>query len=453
MKSYSLLLLLTVSIRRAASLTMKNTGIVWYKPTDLRLADHLPLTKAHAECSNVNHVFIFDPRHFNEGSITPRRCSYRRFNFLCESVNTLSYLLKQRGSTLNIAIGRPEVIIPKLAKELSCSSVYCHDEVASEELQVLQGMRNALAKDNISLEKLWGGTLVSKDELPMRLDNLSIFTAFRKAVENNDGLTKLPLPLPVPEIFKPNRDIPAILDWNGVELGTNHFPADSTFPSIVQSIWRTVFNGDDEVGVADSAEMDSRSAFPYHGGELAAMERIQHYITNGVGRVSVYKETRNGMIGADFSTKLSPWLALGCVSARTVMQRVKDFEKSSGIKDENTYWVIFELLWRDYMRFYGLRWGKKMFYLGGPQGEAGRRKQPWGRDAHRIQAWKEGRTGYPIIDANMRELLSSGFMSNRGRQIVASFFVRDLGQDWRIGAEHFERYLLDHDVCSNYGKD
>jgi deoxyribodipyrimidine photo-lyase len=92
-----------------------------------------------------------------------------------------------------------------------------------------------------------------------------------------------------------------------------------------------------------------------------------------------------------------------------------------------------------------------MFFLGGPQGEVGRYKYAWGNDPAKLEAWKEGRTGYPFIDANMRELKHSGWMSNRGRQVVASFLVRDLGLDWRHGAEHFESYLLDHDPCSNWG--
>lgn len=193
---------------------------------------------------------------------------------------------------------------------------------------------------------------------------------------------------------------------------------------------------------------DDRAALPFRGGETAALERLEHYCQRG--RVDTYKRTRNGMVGADYSTKLSPWLALGCVSARQVLQRVRAFERSSGIANEDTYWVVFELLWRDYMRFYALRHGTALFRLAGAQGAASGR-QRWGREPHLLSAWSAGATGYPFIDANMRELRLTGFMSNRGRQNVASFLVRDLGLDWRLGAAHFERHLLDHDPCSNYG--
>jgi deoxyribodipyrimidine photo-lyase len=187
------------------------------------------------------------------------------------------------------------------------------------------------------------------------------------------------------------------------------------------------------------------------GGEKAALRRLHHYVTEGRGRLSVYKETRNGMLGADYSSKFSVYLAMGNISGRQVLHAVKEFEGSSGIADQNTYWLIFELLWRDYMRLYSLKYGRKMFYLGGMQGEQGRKKYPWGHDDTLLAKWREGKTGWPIIDANMRELKHTGFMSNRGRQIVASFLVRDLKQDWRHGAEWFESRLLDHDVASNWG--
>ena len=124
------------------------------------------------------------------------------------------------------------------------------------------------------------------------------------------------------------------------------------------------------------------------------------------------------------------------------------------------------------MKFYGLKCGRVMFSLGGPQGLRGVQKHSWGNDPVCMLAWKTGNTGnprllhfhtklsqlhpkftpgFPLIDANMRELVATGYMSNRGRQVVASFLVRDLGQDWRLGAEFFESHLLDHDVCSNYG--
>lgn len=117
--------------------------------------------------------------------------------------------------------------------------------------------------------------------------------------------------------------------------------------------------------------------------------------------------------------------------------------------NESTYWLFFELLWRDFFRIMALKYGSALFLLGGPQRDSS--KQKWSQDAHLFNAWAVGQTGHPLVDANMRELRATGYLSNRGRQIVASFFTKDLGLDWRLGAEHFEAHLLDHDPASNYG--
>ncbi|XP_065849649.1 cryptochrome DASH, chloroplastic/mitochondrial isoform X2 [Euphorbia lathyris] len=127
-------------------------------------------------------------------------------------------------------------------------------------------------------------------------------------------------------------------------------------------------------------------------------------------------------------------------------KKVKRYEKERQAND-STYWVLFELIWRDYFRFLSIKCGNSLFRLGGPRNV----KQTWSQDPKLFESWRDGTTGYPLIDANMKELSTTGFMSNRGRQIVCSFLVRDMGIDWRMGAEWFETCLLDYDPCSNYG--
>ena len=108
------------------------------------------------------------------------------------------------------------------------------------------------------------------------------------------------------------------------------------------------------------------------------------------------------MVGADYSSKLSPYLATGAISARSIYAEVKKFEASSGISNENTYWLIFELLWRDFMRFYGAKYGIRLFHLGGVQGEVGRKRYAWGNDPKMLEAWRTGNTGYPFIDGKIK---------------------------------------------------
>jgi deoxyribodipyrimidine photo-lyase len=190
---------------------------------------------------------------------------------------------------------------------------------------------------------------------------------------------------------------------------------------------------------------DPRARFTYTGGSTAAHARLQTYFWDR-DRLRLYKETRNGMLDPDDSSRLSAWLALGCISPRTVYAEVKRYEQER-VRNESTYWLVFELLWRDYFRFILAKHGAKLFRPSGIQGIP----IPWQQDWPRFQAWCRGETGYPLVDANMRELAATGFMSNRGRQNVASFLTKNLGIDWRMGAEWFESLLIDYDVASNYG--
>lgn len=194
-----------------------------------------------------------------------------------------------------------------------------------------------------------------------------------------------------------------------------------------------------------SPDGDPRARFTYLGGSTAAHARLQTYFWDR-DRLRIYKETRNGMLDPDDSSRLSAWLALGCISPRTVYAEVKRYEQER-VRNESTYWLVFELLWRDYFRFILAKHGAKLFRPSGIQGIP----IPWQQDWPRFQAWCRGETGYPLVDANMRELAATGFMSNRGRQNVASFLTKNLGIDWRMGAEWFESLLIDYDVASNYG--
>ena len=157
------------------------------------------------------------------------------------------------------------------------------------------------------------------------------------------------------------------------------------------------------------------------------------------------QEDQKWTVGADYSSKFSPWLASGALSAREIHHEVKRYEAEHGA-NESTYWLSVELLWRDFFQFTAAKHGP-------PFQACGNSPQTYSGTIHgaRFQAWCEGRTCQAFIDANMRELVPTGWMSNRGRQNVASYLVHDLGLDWRMGAYWFERMLIDYDPCSNWG--
>lgn len=166
------------------------------------------------------------------------------------------------------------------------------------------------------------------------------------------------------------------------------------------------------------------------GGETAALNRMQHYFFNTRG-LEDYKATRNGLVGTEYSSKFSIWLAHGCISPRELYHNVKQYEKNKG-QSEGTKCMVFELIWRDFFKFIGLKYGAKIFALDGATAMTAQAsaKYIWKTDRDLFDKWCKGMTGYPFIDANMRELNETGFMSNRGRQNVASFLTKDLEIDW-----------------------
>ena len=125
---------------------------------------------------------------------------------------------------------------------------------------------------------------------------------------------------------------------------------------------------------------------------------------------------------------------------------IKNYEKKIK-KNQSTYWLIFELIWRDYFKYISLKHGNKIFMVEGIL----EKKYNWKTDRTLFLEWAEGKTAESFVNANMLELKKTGWMSNRGRQNVASFFAKDMKMDWRIGAAYFESLLIDYDVHSNYG--
>jgi deoxyribodipyrimidine photo-lyase len=187
------------------------------------------------------------------------------------------------------------------------------------------------------------------------------------------------------------------------------------------------------------------SAFPFCGGEEAAKKRLHAY-TFETDLIATYKKTRNGLIGSDYSTKFSPYLALGCLSPQQVFHQVELYENEVK-KNQDTYWVKFELWWREYFRWVYEKYGTRLFLVGGLK-ESPLESKP---NSELFSKWKEGKTGDDFVDANMIEFKETGFMSNRGRQNVASYLVKDLKLPWKWGANYFENGLIDYDVFSNWG--
>ena len=386
--------------------------LLWYR-NDLRLHDHEALHRAIGQKPTVIvPLYCFDPRQWWSTGFGFRKTGAFRTQFLLESVADLRAGWQRLQSNLVVRQGQPEEIIPQLVKQHDIDAVYYHEEVASEERSVERALRKSL-DSRVAIKTFWAHTLYHPGDLPFAMNALpELFTTFRKEVEKAASVQPA---LAAPTVVPPLPDIEPGELPTLAELGMEPVPA------------------------------DARAVLKFSGGETAGLARLDEYIWKQ-DCLRVYKETRNGMKGANDSTKFSPWLAHGCLSPRMISENVQHYE-SQRVSNDSTYWLIFELLWRDYFRFIAKKHGNRIFHRAGLQ----RTEIPWVEDPVLFDAWRNGQTGYPLIDANMRELAATGYMSNRGRQNVASFLTKNLGVDWRMGAEWFESLLLDYDVSSNWG--
>jgi deoxyribodipyrimidine photo-lyase len=407
--------------------------IVWFR-NDLRLHDNPVLTAAAQQLSRVGGehlcLYCFDPRHFSRSQFGSVKTGVYRAKFLLESVQSLKKNLRSIGSDLIIKVGRPEEVIPSFMTP--GSEVFVHGEVTKEETDVELAVETQARDRGCSISRIYGGnTLYHLEDLPFRRDFQDMqdtFTPFKERVEKRCRVRDL---LPT------------------VTRSSLHSPCTESIDSLSREYLgpslKDLGFADEEISQATEL-LDPRGVMGFTGGEDSALARIQSWAFEG-DHLKEYFDIRNGMLGESYSSKLSPALAHGCVSARKIFHEVRRYESERRLSNKSTYWLIFELIWRDFFRAICSKYGTRVFFSGGAVGK----QISWSKDEELIRRWKEGRTGWPLVDANMRELAATGWMSNRGRQNVASFLVLDYGVDWRVGADHFESLLLDHDVCSNYG--
>lgn len=387
--------------------------LVWFR-NDLRIHDQKIIIDAIEQNANVIiPIYCFDDRQFQTTSFGFPKTGQFRGKFLLEAIINLRKSLQTIGSNLIIRKGIPEDIIPRIAMENKIDFVCFSEEATAEEIKVEKELRKKLNEAKIKIKTVWQSTLYHPQELPYKMADIpDLFTNFRKEVEKKSK---------VYSCLKNPQKLPPIPD---IKIGD--------IPSL------------QDLGLEDY-QPSSKSVLDFKGGETEAIKRLNHYFWEK-DCLKEYKQTRNGMLGADYSSKFSPWLAVGCLSPRYIYQEVKKYEEER-VKNDSTYWLIFELLWRDFFRFTAIKYGNKIFYPSGLQNIS----LPWQENWSIFETWCEGQTGYPLIDANMRELKTTGFMSNRGRQNVASFLTKNLGINWQMGAQWFESLLIDYDVCSNWG--
>lgn len=388
---------------------MINKAIVWFR-NDLRIHDNEALTEALRIADEIIPVYVFDDRVFKgETSYGFKKTGRYRAQFIIDAVNDLRESLQKLGSNLVVRQGITEDELFEIASTYTCSWVICNRERTQEEVDVQDALEKKLWTKGIEMRYTRGKMLYFTGDLPFPITHTpDTFTAFRKEVEKFVSIRQ---PLPLPEA------IPAL---KGLEEGD--------IPSIEDYGHETI-----EKTLAK-------------GGESEALAQLKYYLWDS-DLIQQYKQTRNELLGWDYSSKLSIYLAQGCISPKLIYHEIKRYEKER-VANDGTYWLVFELMWRDYFRLVGKKYGNKIFQETGIQDEE---LPEWNTDKAWFNKWANGQTGVPLVDACMRELNATGFMSNRGRQNAASFLVNDMKVHWIMGAEYFESLLIDYDPCSNYG--
>ena len=391
----------------------KNRVLIWFR-NDLRLHDHVLLHEAVKKNKQVLPVYCFNPVYYAKSPINTNRTGAFRAKFIIESVEDLRTGIKNLGGSLIVRYGCPEKIIPELVDTYSIDEVIVHQEVAYEENLEMELVERELWKKRIPLTSFIGHTLYHKQDLPFPIKDIpDTFTVFRKKIEKESTI-RPEYPMPENSSF--------------ISVGD-----EGSIPDL------------EKLGLLSAIDAPSKS-INFEGGESKALKRLNQYIWE-TESILTYKETRNELMGMNFSSKLSPYLSLGCISPRSVYHEIKKFEEEKG-SNNSTYCLIFELLWRDFFRFMFKKHGNRYFLQSGI-----RKIKPlyFEGEEKRFESWKNGTTQNRLINAFMKELNSTGYLSNRGRQIVASYLIHDLKVNWTRGAWYFEEFLIDYSPASNWG--
>lgn len=372
-------------------------SLYWFR-RDLRLNDH-PGLAAAAAADELLLVYLW-PR--QRPWCNTQGIGSQRERFITESLIALSKELEPLGQKLMVLQGSPELVIPDLVRDFRIDSVHSSHCPGSYESRAIRVLEERL---DIPVIEHPGNTLFSRESLGEILDDLPLsFSPFRKKVE------KALVPA------APQRSIPQLAP-----------PPAARFDRIPPAAQRPPVS------------------LPLRGGSEPAQRRLRQFLEPD-GGIRRYKETRNALDPLDGSSTLSPWLANGNLSAREVAAAIAQHE-TQHTSNESTYWLYFELLWREYFYWRAVQDGIALFRHGGREGAVSRCTF----EPRNFARWSAGDTNFPLVNALMHQLLATGWMSNRGRQIAASCLISDYGIDWRYGAAFFEKHLIDYDVASNYG--
>ncbi|MCG3885442.1 DASH family cryptochrome [Photobacterium leiognathi] len=378
---------------------------LYWLTQDLRLHDNEIFHQVRDHADNLLCVYFIEPQWQTFNRYQLKSMGEIRHRFLLQSLQTLHANLTRLGQQLVVVQAEPLLSLPALIQQHRINVIYRSHHCGWYEQQQWQYIKQYFP--HLRFVEVDTHTLYSQQQLPFHLSDMpSGYSKFRKLIERDTNVTK---PLPQPEYLPPP---PKMNSSDYLDIG--------------------------RVYIADNPNVE------WQGGENAALMHLQRYFS--CDAPANYKETRNALAGWELSTKFSPWLACGALSAKTIMAALKDYEQNV-TANSSTYWIFFELLWREFFQWHAHVVGRHLYRFSGVQNK----RLLTSFYPSRFKQWCSGSTPYPLVNAFMKQLNQTGYMSNRGRQIVASCLVNELSLDWRYGAAYFEQQLIDHDVASNWG--
>jgi deoxyribodipyrimidine photo-lyase len=368
------------------------TIIVWFR-NDLRIHDHPALIAAAQNAEQIVPVFIF-----NDRLLRGNHSSSNRNRFLIECLKDLKDSFKKTGADLALRSGEPQKVLIEICKEVSADAVYYTADYTPFSVKRDKRLKQSLEDNNIEFRSFPGRLCVSSlQKLQTKSgDPYKVFTPFWKQwgdVKRRE-LANTPVKLKLPV---------------SVKLGA--------LPNLET--------------ITKQADLSSNTI---KGGESEGRTRLKSFLSTNLAN---YHQGNNDM-ASDSTSRLSPYLHFGCLSPREI-ETMLPYTKGARAWHR-------QLCWREFYNYIIFHYPDT-----NQEFQDKYRKLKWSQDEKLFSAWQEGKTGYPVVDAAMRQLKKEGWMHNRARLIVGSFLTKDLWLDWRLGESHFMHFLLDGDEANNNG--
>jgi deoxyribodipyrimidine photo-lyase len=375
---------------------VSTTAIVWFR-RDLRLHDHPALIAACAEHERTIPLFVLDDKLLHGRYASPARA-----RFMLGCLRALDGALRELGSGLVVRHGAPEDEVVAVAQEAGATSVLWTSDVAPYARRRDHRVTVALREAGVDAQPHGGGYLVDPSRPRTQGGKpYTVFTPFWRAIAEAER--------------RPVHRAPAALPPLPAGLRKGRLPSAAALD-------------------IDNSEVPEPVVAP---GEAVARVALERWLSAGLDRYA----DRHDALSDPGTSVLSPYLRWGCLSARECEERAQHHGGAGAAA------FVRQLAWRDFFAHQLLMYPKNV----SQELQERYRGLRWADDAEALAAWKAGETGYPLVDAGMRQLAQTGWMHNRARMVVGSFLTKDLHIDWREGERHFARLLLDGEPAQNNG--